>query len=193
MNFSVHMHSRFSKVFFVNASSYSTINADLANIAVVEDLGNTHQDTVDWLCGLSEEWLVIFDNADDINLDIQHYFPPCSHGNIIITTRNVNLRIYAEDSSCDTTRLSPNDALDLFLRVARLYSSDESTNKLAASFVKVRVIGYLYISSLSSHTNAGTRASRTGDSTSSSIYCSNRMGIDTLCRAFQIAARRSAR
>ena len=174
------MHSRFSKVFFVNASSYSTINADLANIAVVEDLGNTHQDTVDWLCGLSEEWLVVFDNADDINLDIQHYFPPCSHGNIIITTRNVNLRIYAEDSSCDTTRLSPNDALDLFLRVARLPSSDESTMKLAASFVKVHSPWYLYAKYFSSRVDSGTRASRIGDSTSSSVYFSSRMEIDSL-------------
>src|ERR1700761_2095355 len=128
---------RFSKVFFVNASSYGTIHADLSSIAFAEGIGDTHQDALDWLCGREEAWLLVFDNADDINLDIQQYFPPCSHGNIIITTRNVNLRIYAEDSNSDTTRLSAPDALVLFLRVTKLSSSDEGTRKLAASFVKV--------------------------------------------------------
>jgi len=128
---------RFSKILFADASSKSTIEADLSNIAVVEDKGSTHQDTLDWLCDLKEEWLLVFDNADDINLDIQHYFPPCSHGNIIITTRNVNLRIYARNSNCDTSRLSPANALDLFLSVSGLSSSDSDTKRLAESFVKV--------------------------------------------------------
>ena len=141
-----YLNSRFSKVYFVNASSVSTINADLSSIALVEGIGDTHQDTADWLCGLREEWLLIFDNADDIQLNIQDYFPPCSHGNVIITTRNVNLCIHAEDSSCDTTRLSPTDALDLFQRVARLSSQDEGTKKLAASFVKVHRLWHLHAS-----------------------------------------------
>ena len=135
--FSAYVRSRFSKVFFVNASSGSTIDADLLNIAFFEGIGNTHQDTLDWLASLKEEWLLVFDNADDINLDIQDYFPPCSHGNIIITTRNVNLRIHARNSNCDTSRLSTADALDLFLSVSGLSSSDWDTKQLAESFVKV--------------------------------------------------------
>ena len=128
---------RFSKVLFVDASSDTTINADLSDIAVVEHIGNAHQDTLDWLCGLREEWLLVFDNADDTTLDFHRYFPSCSHGNIIITTRNVNLRIHARDSNRDTSRLSPADALDLFQRVSGLPFSDDDTKQLAASFLKV--------------------------------------------------------
>src|ERR1700761_7271598 len=161
---------RFSKILFADASSKSTIEADLSNIAVVEDKGNTHQDTLDWLCDLKEEWLVVFDNADDINLDIQHYFPRCSHGNIVITTRNANLCIYARNSNCDTSRLSPADSLDLFFSVSGLSSSDSDTVKLATSFVNVPSLWYFHVSCLNSRIYAGTWVSRTGDSTSSSIY-----------------------
>ena len=130
-------HYRFSKVFFVNASSSSTIEADLSNIAVVEDIGSTHAETVDWLSGLREEWLLVFDNADDTALDFHRYFPSCSHGNMIITTRNVNLRIHARDSDRDTSRLSPADALNLFLRVSGLSCSDDDTKQHATNFLKV--------------------------------------------------------
>ena len=74
-------------MFYVDASSESTINADLSNIALAKNIGSTHQDAIDWLSNLNEEWLLIFDNADDVKLPIQVYFPLCSYGNIIITTR----------------------------------------------------------------------------------------------------------
>ncbi|KAE9383203.1 hypothetical protein BT96DRAFT_844401, partial [Gymnopus androsaceus JB14] len=38
-----------------------------------------------------EEWLVIYDNADNPELNLGKFLPSCRHGNVIITSRNAAL------------------------------------------------------------------------------------------------------
>ena len=124
----------FSEVLFVNASSATTMSSDLANIAMVKNAGTTYKDGLRWLEMHLENWLLIYDNADDINLNLKPYFPRTNHGNIIITTRNQNARIHANPAcSVDVSRMTLGDATSLLLTISGLNLEDKS---VATNFVQ---------------------------------------------------------
>jgi hypothetical protein len=137
---------RFSETFFVDASSDDTIVEDLKNIALVKGKGDSHEDTLDWLAKMHGEWLLFFNNADDTTISLREYFPNCSHGNIIITTRNPETSAYVSqvETFCRIPDLSPNDARELLIKIAHVSDghTDES-QKLAMDLVKVSNIVYV--------------------------------------------------
>ncbi|KAF7348806.1 TPR-like protein [Mycena venus] len=87
--------SHYLDVFFIDTSTIATIDTGLKNIAVVKDSGDSQQDGLLWLTSSVEEWLVVFDNADDPSINLNEFIPQCDHGNIIITSRNPGLCVYA--------------------------------------------------------------------------------------------------
>ena len=134
---------RFSEVFFVDASSTNTITIDLENIAQVKEAGETAQDALAWLARQHEEWLLLFNNADDRTLTLGNYFPNCSHGNILITSRNHDICIYARSPNlnCKISDLTPDDARSLLLTIAGQGDScANETKMLATAVVKVTVL-----------------------------------------------------
>ena len=126
--------SRFSDIFYVDASTKETISADLTNIALSKGLGESEKATLDWLSAQREEWLLVLDNADDPTLNLRLYLPRCSHGNILITSRNRDTCLYAPQS-CQVSDMSPEDARDLLLKVAHHEHTNE-TEALATTIVK---------------------------------------------------------
>ncbi|GLB39599.1 putative patatin-like phospholipase [Lyophyllum shimeji] len=106
---------RFSEVFLVDASTVDTITTDLSNISLGKNMGKSADEALHWLADQHHEWLVLFNNADDVKLNLFDFFPPCSHGNILITTRNPELSIHAPDASFKITDLEPEEATDLLL------------------------------------------------------------------------------
>jgi hypothetical protein len=84
-----------------------------------------------------EEWLLLINNADDPTLDLRKYFPSCSHGNVIVTSRNSETRIHGPLSNSKVSGLTPDDAKDLLLKVSGVSEecSDE-TIMLAKDIVK---------------------------------------------------------
>ncbi|KAJ7262824.1 hypothetical protein C8J57DRAFT_1333874 [Mycena rebaudengoi] len=56
----------------------------LTTFAAVKNLTGMHESLL-WLAQQCEEWLLVFNNADDVNLNLAQFFPSCSHGNILIT------------------------------------------------------------------------------------------------------------
>jgi len=98
----------FSDVFFIDATTAQTIDADLKNIG---------------------------DNADDTTLDLSQFFPSCSHGNILITSRNRETIIHAPDFNSHVGSLTPKDARDLLLGIIKQVITDE-TRVLAEVIVK---------------------------------------------------------
>ncbi|KAH8822473.1 hypothetical protein DL96DRAFT_1819944 [Flagelloscypha sp. PMI_526] len=106
---------RFSSVYFIDASSKLTLENDLASIAV----GSSDQPSVDdalrILRSRQEEWLLFFDNADDPSLNLRPYIS-WSHGNILITSRNRELRVHAPKCSIWVDRLDLKDAKELLLK-----------------------------------------------------------------------------
>ena len=80
----------------------------------------------------------MLDNADDPTLNLRPYLPSCSHGNILITSRNRDACFYAPQS-CQVSDMSPEDAGDLLLKTARLAHITE-TEALATAIVKVTLV-----------------------------------------------------
>ncbi|KAJ7443674.1 hypothetical protein FB451DRAFT_1376624 [Mycena latifolia] len=99
-------------------SSQQTIESDLSSIARVKGVGKTFQDTLGWLCHEHTEWLIVFNNADDAQLKLSQYFPSCSHGNIIITSRNRTLD-QAVEAELKVDQMELKEAIDLLLAAAR--------------------------------------------------------------------------
>lgn len=127
---------RFSEVLYVDASLKATLDVDLAGIALDKKIGEKGQDTIDWLVRTREPWLLVLDNADDATLDLEPFIPQCLHGNIIITTRNEQLRFY--DRSCNISRMSEADAKALFVRRSGIANPDDiNTSKLVTELVEV--------------------------------------------------------
>ncbi|KAJ7660453.1 hypothetical protein B0H17DRAFT_954183, partial [Mycena rosella] len=110
-------------IYFVDCSSQETLENDLVTLALVKKFGKTAEDT---LLGLSDqrlgkEWLIVFNNADDIHLNLVRYFPSGSHGNIIITSRNPDLaQLTVSEAEHKVDRMELEEATDLLLSAARL-------------------------------------------------------------------------
>lgn len=136
----------FSDVFYIDASTSQTIDTELKNIALGKDIGDTADDMIIWLARQCEEWLLLFNNADDITLNLVKFFPSCSHGNILITTRNHGSRIYAPGFSYNVASMTPDDAKDLLFTITKEIVTDE-TDGLLEAIVKV-------CSAMHTHSNA---------------------------------------
>jgi len=78
-----------------------------------------------WLASQTNpNWLLLFDNADNVDLKLKKFFPSCSSGSILITTRNRELRHYtAKDADADVKGMDPEDAKKLLLVQARAESN----------------------------------------------------------------------
>ncbi|KAJ7745342.1 hypothetical protein B0H16DRAFT_1321777 [Mycena metata] len=125
--------ANFSDIFLVDTSKLETIEMALKNIAVSKSVGNSAQDTLMWLRSNPDKWLLFFDNADDPKINLHNFFPQCNHGNIIVTSRNPELRSYGAHTS--VSDMEEADAVTLLLRSANVQRSEE-THKVATEITK---------------------------------------------------------
>ncbi|KAJ7787058.1 hypothetical protein B0H14DRAFT_290030 [Mycena olivaceomarginata] len=125
--------SRFSNIFFIDATTIATIEIGLKNTAVMKDSGNSPQDGLLWLTSNIEKWLLFFDNADDPSLNLNDFIPRCNHGNIIITSRNPGLRVYGLHSL--VSDMEEKDAVALLLKSAAQVATIH-TEQIAMEIVK---------------------------------------------------------
>jgi hypothetical protein len=90
-----------------------------------------------WLSNVPEIWLMIFDNADDPNLDLSRYFPVGARGTVLITTRNPECRHHAPPrSSWELGRMQVDEATTLLLKTSGVNDlSDSRTRALAEPVV----------------------------------------------------------
>ncbi|KAJ7743414.1 P-loop containing nucleoside triphosphate hydrolase protein [Mycena metata] len=125
---------KFSDIFFIDTSRIATIETSLKNIAVQKDFGDSPEDGLLWLTSKVKEWLLFFDNADDPNINLNDYIPQCNHGNIIITSRNPGMCVYAGSDSL-VSDMEEEDAVTLLLKSA-LQKATSHTEQVAAEIVK---------------------------------------------------------
>jgi hypothetical protein len=123
----------------VDSSSEQTIENDLVTIAVAKKLGKTAEDIRLWLSHQRTEWLLVFNNADDIRLNLVQYFPSGSHGNIIITSRNPDLGQHAQ-AECKVDRMDLEESVDLLLSVSRHDTQDTENRKIGKQLVEVAYV-----------------------------------------------------
>ncbi|KAJ6547899.1 hypothetical protein DFH09DRAFT_631824 [Mycena vulgaris] len=134
LKFIEELSARFSDIFLIDTSTTETIDTGLKNIAATQNAGSTAQDGLSWLSSNLAEWLLFFDNADDPKIDLNNFFPGCKHGNILITSRNPSLRVYAGGHSLVSDMEEP-DAVDLLLTSAA-QAITPGNKEIAAEIVK---------------------------------------------------------
>ncbi|KAJ7106948.1 hypothetical protein C8R44DRAFT_858062 [Mycena epipterygia] len=110
-------YSHFSNTFFIDTSTIETIDAGLKNIVLTKNVGSTSEDALQWLRNKPDQWLLFFDNADDPKLNLNKFLPRCNHGNIVITSRNPELRGYAGAHHL-VSDMEETDAVQLLLKSA---------------------------------------------------------------------------
>ncbi|KAJ7278547.1 P-loop containing nucleoside triphosphate hydrolase protein [Mycena rebaudengoi] len=125
----------FTDVFFLDASMIGTIKSGFKNIALTHSVGSEDDDASRWLAASQDEWLLIFDNADDPSINLFNYFPQSSRGNILITSRNPELYVHAPDSHYRISDMEENDAVQLLL-ASSMQPLNIETEHLAREIVK---------------------------------------------------------
>ncbi|KAJ7448159.1 hypothetical protein FB451DRAFT_766318 [Mycena latifolia] len=129
------LESRFSDVYFLDSSSQQTIENDLVTLALAKKAGKTFQDGLNWLSYQHQEWLIVFNNADDIHLKLMQYFPPGSHGNILITSRNPDLCQLAQ-AVHKVGQMALEEAINLLLSAARFDIMEDNSRNLAKRIIQ---------------------------------------------------------
>ena len=125
----------------IDASNVNSIESSLADIGRNAGLADADaQATLNMLSRTEEEWLLLFDNADDPHLDLRPYFPPCSHGNILITSRNPLNKIHAPNGNYNVSGMQEDEAIALLLKIAA--KSTNGTN-ITLALAVVKELGYL--------------------------------------------------
>ena len=149
----------FSDVFYIDATDEQTLQTDLEAITP-ENTERSVRASLRWLASQRKgNWLLFFDNADDVNLQLKKFFPSCMSGNILVTTRNRELRHYsAKYGDAKVTGMDHKDATNLLLHLTRAEESDK--NKALAEAI-VQVHSFIFISLESSQTKARHRNSAT--------------------------------
>jgi hypothetical protein len=142
----------FSDVFYIDATDEQTIQTDLEAITP-EHTERSADASLRWFASQREgNWLLFFDNADDVKLKLKEFFPACVSGNILVTTRNRELRIYsAKDGDANVTGMDHEDATNLLLHLARAEESDEN-KALAEAIVQVLSFIFIYLESFQTKT-----------------------------------------
>ncbi|KAJ7199987.1 hypothetical protein GGX14DRAFT_661017 [Mycena pura] len=131
--------AQFSSTCLIDTSTRETIDAAFKDVAVKQKIGDTAKDAIQWFTAQKGEWLLFFDNADEPSIDLNSFVPHCKHGNIIITTRNPGLCVYA-GANTHVSNMEEADAVVLLLKTAAL--EDISRNRVAATAI-VKELAYL--------------------------------------------------
>src|SRR5437879_1880176 len=86
-----YMIFRFSDIFYIDATNQQTLETDLIAITPI-NIEQSITACQHWLASQhGQNWLLFFDNADDVQLNLATFFPNCRFGNILVTTCNPQL------------------------------------------------------------------------------------------------------
>ncbi|CUA66582.1 Alanine--tRNA ligase [Rhizoctonia solani] len=123
--------NKFSEEFCIDATSVHTIESDLASLAAAKKPSKHYIISIKWLASRQERWLLILNNADDTSLDLKRYFPPCSHGDVLITTRNRQLINYTQHPKAhrQLAQMELEDGKKLLFKTSQV-AEDEANNKV---------------------------------------------------------------
>ncbi|KAE9405904.1 hypothetical protein BT96DRAFT_972319 [Gymnopus androsaceus JB14] len=71
--------SRYSNVWFFDASSHDTLTANFKELGKAAGISEDVKNVRDFLARMHQNWLCIFDNADDETVFLKDYIPICNH------------------------------------------------------------------------------------------------------------------
>ena len=118
-------------MFWVDASSHESMVISLKGISSVlaaQGFGvdGSAESALQWVSGLSDEWLIVFDTADNPPSEVVSKFIPAGNrGDILITSHNqfMGSRIVPFENRIEINEMEESDAINLLLRASFLDSS----------------------------------------------------------------------
>jgi tetratricopeptide (TPR) repeat protein len=137
-------------------SSKERISQTCAAIAKLGGGEGTMDAAMHWLANLDQPWLLIIDNADDVQIKLEEYFPKGSRGHVLVTTRNRDIRRHGNIGAkfFEFKGLNADDANSLLLKAAGQPTPwDSHLSSTAARITKA--LGFLALAI----THAGTAIS----------------------------------
>ncbi|TFK38836.1 P-loop containing nucleoside triphosphate hydrolase protein, partial [Crucibulum laeve] len=144
LKFAEDVTSQYGYVFWVDATNEDTITASLKGISSIPDAKNadidgTPEAALYWIASLSNDWLLIFDNADGEPKMVEKYLPSNNTGDIIITSRNPNMRsLTSNKNSIELEGMNMEDAIALLLKRSNLEEGiTEATQETAKEIVTI--------------------------------------------------------
>ncbi|KAG8797690.1 hypothetical protein FRC17_007675, partial [Serendipita sp. 399] len=143
VNFAHEHGVRFKHVFFVDGSSRTSIMRDLVTYVQNADsryAQATFQEALDFFQDSNHcSHVIIYDNVDDVDLDLRDLIPKAQQGCIIITTRNRTLGSLASEplNHIELDVMSEQEALQALLKASRLPTND--ANQRIATTISQRL------------------------------------------------------
>ncbi|RDL41952.1 Uncharacterized protein BP5553_01931 [Venustampulla echinocandica] len=129
-------------VFWIDSSNDQTIEQGFSKIAQSCQIEDDILSIRTWLSNIPQQWLLIFDNADDPSIDISRYFPVGSRGTILITTRNPECKVHQTVGSYEFAGMGVEEAVDLLLKAIGTDDLSSQASRLAARSI-VTTLGSL--------------------------------------------------
>ncbi|PVF94750.1 hypothetical protein CPB86DRAFT_765176 [Serendipita vermifera] len=146
--FMVEFKERYRYAFFIDGSSKESIQIDLINHVRATSPAYSQAMFEDALAFFrnpnNQGWLLVYDNVDDIDLKLSPLLPDCTHGSIIVTTRNRSLGSFASDSALhlELDVMSEAEAVETITRSTKSLVSPENEKHIIAI---AKELGYLPI------------------------------------------------
>ncbi|KAF8808359.1 hypothetical protein BYT27DRAFT_7005992, partial [Phlegmacium glaucopus] len=109
----------------VDTSSLESIEMSFKGISTIPaaqvfGVDGSVESALQWISHIQEEWLIVFDNADDPSPEVYmvaKFFPPGNRGNILITSRNRSMgRIVSFENRIAVNEMEESDAISLLLK-----------------------------------------------------------------------------
>lgn len=121
-----------------------SIKKSLGDIAKLAGRDPNASAALHWLSTVEERWLLLIDNADDVDLRLEDYFPKGVGGHILITTRNWAFRILGnvDPGYCDFSGLGFDEASNLLLKASSLPRPWKSSWEILALEI-TKALGHL--------------------------------------------------
>ena len=134
-------------MFWIDASSLESITMSLKGIsnlsaAQASRVDGSVDSVLEWISCIQEEWLMVFDNADDLRPEtVAKFIPPGNRGNVLVTSRNQSMRTaIAFEKNIKITEMEESDAIDLLFKTSCLNRAEQHV--LAAQKI-VAELGYI--------------------------------------------------
>jgi len=133
--------SRFSPVFWIDASSEDTITLGFKGLcshpeAKAAGISVSSESALIWIFSLQSEWLLVFDNADGAPGVVEKFILPGSKGNILVTSRNKSLgQVTSFENSLEVNKMAQKEAISLLLKASDLTGHSEDVYSTAQQIV----------------------------------------------------------
>ena len=134
---------RFWGIFWINASSHITAQQGFLEISRVCGINEKDPEAIrQWLSNAQDHWLLIIDNADDLNIDVSEFFPKGNRGSILLTTRNPHCKIHSTVGLCELGQMNMSEAVTLLLKATGSEDTADETAQKKATPV-AQTLGFL--------------------------------------------------